>query len=209
MKKLISSLIVCVGAFGINAYGDNPIVKSGDNAPVKYGDNTPFKQAVPIDAKVLIVDATELYEKYNKSIELREKFNQAAEGPKNELNEMIQAGIKIGEEYQELIAKANNPALTETARKKFAEEANSKMKLIEEKQRQIIQFEQQAEASLMPLMQRNESLTKIHLQDMREVCAKIAKDKGANLVLNSTMVMYTDEKANITEEAIKILNARN
>lgn len=183
MKKITIATIALV-AFSINSYA-----------------------AVPATVKMLTVDAGELYAKYNKAIDAREKFNQATENAQKEVNDMIQEGLKIGDEYNDLLAKANNPALTEAAKKKALEDANEKVKLIEDKQRQITNYQQQASETLT---QRNQSVMNLHLSDMKEVCAKIAKDSGANLVLNTTgvNVMYADEKTDITQEAITILNAR-
>lgn len=119
---------------------------------------------------------------------------------------MIQEGIKLGDAYKELHTKASNPALTEDAKKKFMQEAEAKVKAIEEKQMQISQYQQQANQTLT---QRKQSVTNLHLSDMKEVCAKIAKDKGANIVFNTTgiAVMYHDGSADITGEVIDILNS--
>lgn len=164
------------------------------------------KKGVAISAKVLTVDAGELYNRYDKAIEAREKFNQAEENARKEINDMLQEGMKLHDAFKELQAKANNPSLTEEAKNKFVEEANTKLKLIEEKQMQIAQYKQQAEQTLL---QRQQSITNLHLSDMKDACAKLAKEKGANLVLNSTgvLLMYSDGSADITEEAIEVLNA--
>lgn len=183
MKKTIIAITVLLSSLALSSYA-----------------------AVPADVKMLTVDAGEVYAKYNKAIEAKEKFNQAAENAQKEVNDMIQEGLKIGDEYNDLLTKANNPALTETAKKNFLDQANSKAQLIEDKQRQISQYQQQAAETLS---QRNQSVMSLHLDDMKKVCAKIAKDTGANLVLNSTgaLVMYADEKTDITQEAITVLNA--
>lgn len=184
MKKTIIAITVFVSTLTFNSYA-----------------------AVPAEVKMLTVDAGELYAKYNKAIEAKEKFNQAAENAQKEVNDMIQEGLKIGDEYNDLLTKANNPALTEAAKKNFLDQANAKAQLIEDKQRQIANYQQQATETLS---QRNNSMMNVHLEDMKQVCAKIAKDTGANLVLNSTgaLVMYADEKTDITQEAIAALNAR-
>lgn len=194
MKKLTATIILVLTAgFCLNAHADD------------VSKSTNMKKGVPVTVKMLVVDVNEMYSKYNKAIEAREKFTQAAENAQKEINDMIQEGMKIGETYNELMAKSNNPALTESAKKKFLDEANEKVKLIEEKQRQITQYQQQAADTLD---QRNQSVMKLHLNDMQEVCTKIAKDTGANVVLNKMLVMYVDEKADITQEAIEALNAR-
>lgn len=206
MRKIIIAIAIfftgvcCLSAADAASKGaPTPSTSSVKTAPIKSG--------VPASAKFLSVDITEVYSKYNKAIEAQEKFNQAAENAQKEINDMIQEGIKLGETYKDLQVKANNPALTEEARKKFLEESNQKIKAIEEKQIQISEYQQQASQALA---QRRESVTRLHLNDMQEVCSRIAKSKGANLVINTSgiLVMYHDETTDITQEAINALNGQ-
>ncbi|PWU05552.1 MAG: hypothetical protein C5B43_03190 [Verrucomicrobia bacterium] len=195
MKKniVIIAALLCA-AYSLNA-------ASADNV----GGNSATRKITPVAVKMLTVDAAEMYSKYNKAIEAKDKFTEAAENAQKEVNNMMQEGLKLGEEYNDLIAKSNNPALTESAKKKFLDEANEKAKSIREKEVQIVQYQDQAADTLA---QRNQSVMTLHLNDMKDVCAKIAKENGANLVLNTTSVMYADPSTDITKEAIALLNAR-
>jgi len=202
MKKTSTAIVILIAAaFSLKSFADDADAFSAPGNSLSLS----MRKVTPVSVKMLTVDAGELYSKYNKAIEAREKFNQAAENAQKEVNDMIQEGLKIGDEYNDLLAKVNNPALTETAKKKFLDEANDKMKLIQDKERQISQYQQQAADTLS---QRNQTVMNLHLNDMKEVCAKIAKESGANLVLNTTSVMYADEKTDITQEAVVLLNAR-
>lgn len=196
-KTCVATLIVITAAFSLKSFANDAFSVPGNNPAIK--------KVAPVMVKMLTVDAAEMYSKYNKAVEAREKFNQAAENAQKEVNDMIQEGLKIGDDYNDLLTKSNNPALTESAKKKFLDEANDKFKLIQDKERQIAQYQQQAADTLA---QRNQSVMSLHLNDMKEVCAKIAKDNGANLVLNTTSVMYADPATDITQEAIVLLNAR-
>ena len=164
----------------------------------------PAKKAVAKPVKALTVNITDMYEKYGKAIEAQDKFDEAAQNAQNEINEMIQAGMALGEAYKDLMAKSNNPVLTEEAKKKFQDEAAGKAREIEQKQMEISQYQQQASQTLA---QRRQSVMNLHMNDMKEVCAKIAKEKGADMVINSMALMYSTEDMDITEEATKQLNA--
>lgn len=211
MKKTITSIIIFLAACSLNA--EDPASAEATYSaqkPASASTNTSFtksaKKGVPASAKFLTMDLSECYSKYGKALEAQEKFEQAEENARKEINDMIQEGIKLGDSYKELAAKANNPALSEDAKKKFMQEAEAKVKAIEEKQMQISQYQQQANQTLM---QRKQSVTNLHLSDMKEVCGKIAKERGANIVLNTTgiAVMYHDGSTDITEEVIEILNS--
>lgn len=215
MKKIISYVIICLAAScSINAQEPSvPATYSGQKSTAlvpfaKENSSTALTKVgagKPVSAMFLTMDLSEVYSKYTKAIQAQESFDQAEEAARKEMNDMIQAGIKLGEEYKELFTKANNPALTEDAKRKFMLEAEGKAKAIEEKQIQISQYQQQANQTLA---QRKQSVMNLHLSDMKEVCAKIAKERGANIVLNTTgiAVMYHDGSADITGEVIEMLN---
>lgn len=227
MKKIITSTVIFLtAACSLNAQDS-----SGQNVPSKVSPSTAtysaqkpsadtsmtsslsnaglakvVKKGQPVSANFLTMDLSEIYSKYSKAVEAQEKFDEAEENARKEINAMIQDGIKLGEEYKELHTKANNPALTDDAKRKVMQEAETKVKAIEEKQIQISQFQQQANQTLA---QRKQSVMNLHLSDMKEECAKIAKAKGANLVLNTTgiAVMYHDGSTDITAEVIEALNS--
>lgn len=182
----------------------SPISAKADAPAAPKATSTPTKKAIAKTAKMLTVNVSELYEKYGKAAEARAKFDEAAQEAQNKINDMMREGMALGEQYKDLIAKSNNPALTEEARKKFLDEASNKAKEIEQKQAEINRYQQEA---LQILTQRKQSVMNLHMNDMQEVCAKIAKEKGADIVLNTTAaVMYASPDMNITEEAIYEIN---
>ena len=198
MKKVILGLALIVAVA-------SPVLGAKEAGEVA-AKAIPMKKSVAKSAKMLTVNVEEMYKQYAKAIEAQEKFDEAAQNAQNEINTMIQSGMALGEAYKDFIAKANNPALTEDAKKKFQDEAGNKAREIEQKQMEIQQYQQQASQTLA---QRRQSVMNLHMNDMKEVCSKIAKEKGADLVLNSTgiLVMYASDDMDITEEATKQLNA--
>jgi len=154
----------------------------------------------------LTVDVNEVYSKYDKAIESQEKFNEAARKAQQEMNEMMQEGIKMGDEFQELEAKAKNPALTDAARQKFNKQAQEKAKDIEKKQIEINQYQQQ---TAQTLAQRRQSVINLHMNEIKTVTERIAKKRGVDLVLNDTVVLYAKSGSDISDEVITELNSNH
>lgn len=117
MKKIITSTVV----FLLAAYSLNAQDPSGQSAPstTTYSTQKPSvttpvvptasakagQKGVPVSAKFLTMDLSEVYSKYGKALEAQEKFDQAEEAARKEINDMIQEGIKLGEAYKELHTK--------------------------------------------------------------------------------------------------------
>lgn len=155
--------------------------------------------------KILTVDVAEVYSNYRKAQESQDKFAASVESAQDEIKSMVDEGTKLVEGYQELEAKANNPALTEEARKKFEEEAKKKEEEIRKKEISVSQFKQQTD---MTLNQRRQSLLNLHFSEIKDAVAKIAKQKNANLVFNSSgmgILFFTNEY-DITADVITSLN---
>lgn len=163
-----------------------------------------FAQTAP---KILTVDMVDLYSKYNKAIDAQKKFESTIKTAQDEINEMLESGMKMGQEFQELSAKANNPALTEDARKKFEEQARTKAEEIQKKEVEINNFKQSTDQTLAA---RRQAVVNEHLYEIKNVVEKIAKQQKASFVLNSGggMLMYFDPASDITKEAIKVLNSK-
>lgn len=165
-----------------------------------------FTYAASPSGKIITVDMEEIYNNYGKAKESQEQFSNAVKNAREEINKMIQEGLKLGEEFQELQAKSNNAALTEEARKKYMDEAQAKAEAIQKKEVEINQFRQQTDQSLA---QRRDSIINLHMSEIKEVVAKIAREKNAELALNASglMVLYSDRGMDVTQDVIKMLNA--
>ncbi|OIO60088.1 MAG: hypothetical protein COZ46_06065 [Verrucomicrobia bacterium CG_4_10_14_3_um_filter_43_23] len=154
---------------------------------------------------ILTVDVSEVYNNYRKAQESQEKFATSVDAAQEEIMSMVQDGQKLVESYQELEAKANNPALTEDARKKFMEEAKKKEDEIRKKEISVNQFRQQTD---MNLNQRRQSLLNLHLSEIKDAVTKIAKKRSAEIVFNASGmgIMYANSSYDITAEVISALN---
>lgn len=155
---------------------------------------------------VLTVNMGELYQNYWKAQENDEKFQSSVDNAQQEIQAMIEEGMGLASELQELQGKINNPALTEDARERFTAEAQEKAKLIREKEAEVNTYRQKTDRTLQ---QRRQNIIELHVSEIREVVIQMAKDKGADLVLNTggMTVVYYDESFDITQEVLAKLNA--
>lgn len=157
------------------------------------------------ELKILTVDMAELYNSYYRAQEARDKFNSSVENAQDEITQMIDEGRKLAEQYQDLVAKAKNPALTEEARAKSAEEAEAVKTKIIAKEAEVNNFKQQADEQLAS---RRQSTINLHVDEIREVVKKMAQERGADFVFNvKGSVVYAKDGVDITADVLKVLNA--
>ena len=155
---------------------------------------------------VVTVNMGELYQNYWKAQEADEKFQSSVENAQQEIQAMIEEGMGMANELQDLQSKMNNPAVSEAAREKYNTEIQDKAKAIREKEGEVNRYRQQTESTLQ---KRRQAIVQLHISEIREEVIKVAKEKGADLVLNSAgmAVVYFDESFDITQEVLAKLNA--
>ncbi|MGA0164727.1 MAG: OmpH family outer membrane protein [Bdellovibrionota bacterium] len=156
---------------------------------------------------VKVVDMGKLYSEYNKAKEAQDSFAASIEQAQKQMMAIQQEGLALGQELEELQAKANNKTFTEEARAKFREEAENKGREIQQKYMELNSYKQQTDQAIS---QRQQSVVELHLKEIKEAVKKVALKQGATLVLNSTSsVLYSDDSYDITKEALSILNANS
>lgn len=155
---------------------------------------------------VVTVNMGELYQNYWKAQEADEKFQSSVENAQQEIQAMIEEGMGMANELQDLQSKMNNPAVSEAAREKYNTEIQDQAKAIREKEAEVNRYRQQTESTLQ---KRRQAIVQLHISEIREEVIKVAKEKGADLVLNSAgmAVVYFDESFDITQEVLAKLNA--
>ncbi|WOO41187.1 OmpH family outer membrane protein [Rubellicoccus peritrichatus] len=162
-----------------------------------------FAQKTPL---VLTVDMGQLYNDYWKAQEAQAKFNASVENAQQEIQAMIEEGMSMATDLQGMQEKISNPALTDASKQEIATEAQSKANLIRQKEAEVNNFRQQTDRTLQ---QRRQSIINLHLSEIREVVVEVAKEKGADLVLNTNglAVVYFDESFDVTKDVLTKLNA--
>ncbi|MDR3117406.1 MAG: OmpH family outer membrane protein [Puniceicoccales bacterium] len=171
----------------------------GALAPVAHG-----AQSLP---SLLTVDAARVYNNYGRAERSREQFQQAVEKAQEEMRSMLDEGVRMARELQELQEKVDNPTLSETARGKFRQELEEKTEEVRKKEVEVNTFRQQTDRELA---ERREEFVSKHLEEIKAVVANLAGKHRAQLVLNTAgmEVLYSEAALDITEEVIKAINGK-
>lgn len=161
--------------------------------------------------KIATANMAQLYENYHRAVDAQAKFQSAVEDAQSQGESMMAEGNALVEEYRGLMEEAENPALSDDARDRARERAETKLATIREKEREVQQFQVNTQRMLE---QRQRSHRQLLLDEIREVVNTIASDNGATLVLDSSgqsalgipTVIYADSSFDITDKALAELN---
>lgn len=153
-------------------------------------------QATP---KVLTVDMGKLYQGYEKAKEAEQRFNSSVQNAQEEIKAMIEEGRAMTDELRSMQEKLNSPVTAESAKVSIQAQMQEKAQGIREKEVAVTQFRQETDRKLQ---QRKQTIIELHVSEIREVVIEVAKDKGANLILNTNgaAVVYVDDSFDITDE---------
>lgn len=159
---------------------------------------------------VFTIDSIKITNGYEKLQEAGKKLQEDTESVDKELQEMFQAGFKLNEDLKELLAKANNPALTDSAREKYRKEADELAKTVREKEVEINNFRDQ---NLSILQQRRANVQNMFVEEARKEVQAVAKSrsKGKRLVLDSANPAVVDVSGypDLTDDVLKRLNDKH
>lgn len=156
-------------------------------------------------SSILTVDMAKVYKSYGKAERSNEQFQAAVSKAQEEMKALLDEGIAMAKELQEIQEKMENPALSDSARNKFRQQAEAKAEDVRKKEVEVNQFRQETDRQLA---QRREEFVSQHIKEIRKVIEKIAQKRGASVVLNTAgvEVLYSAEALDITELVIKVLN---
>lgn len=156
--------------------------------------------------KMIAVNMETLFQGFYEVKEAESKFQTSIEAVNTELQDMAAEVQPEREEFQALVAKSRNEALTDEARQEAQQQAIALEAKLREKQQEFGQFQQQQRQTLD--LRRNE-IVKQHVDKIREVVTQFAQSKGATLVVNTAQqgVVYVADSFDMTDEVLAILNA--
>jgi Skp family chaperone for outer membrane proteins len=154
---------------------------------------------------VLTIDMARTYNSYGQAERSKEQFQKAVEKAQDEMRVMLDEGIKMAKDLQDIREKMDNPALSESARSKFQQQVEEKSELVRKKEAEVNTFRQQTDRELM---ERREEFVAKHIEAIRAAVAKVAATRKVQLVLNTSgiEVLYADGALDVTDEVIQILN---
>lgn len=147
-----------------------------------------------------------IYNSYGKAERSREKFQKAVEKAQNELRAMLEDGIKMAKELRNLQEKAENPALSDSAKEKQRKQIEELTEKVHKKEVEVNEFRQESDRKLS---EKREKFVTRHVNEIKEVIGKIAEESGAIVVLNAAGVdvLYYMPGLDITQKVITRLNA--
>jgi Skp family chaperone for outer membrane proteins len=155
---------------------------------------------------ILTVDMPKIYNGYGKAERSKEKFQKAVEKAQGELRTMLEDGIKLAKELRELQEKADSPALSDSAREKHRKQIEELAEKIHKKEVEVNEFRQESDRQLS---EKREEFVVRHVNEIKDIIRKVAKERGAIAVLNSAglEVLYCVPELDITQEVSVRLNA--
>lgn len=180
---------------------------------------TLFGGSALAQTKVATVDLRQLFDNYWKTKQAQVAIQDRASQLGKDDNDMKDVLKKASDEYQRLLAQANDQAISADERDRSKQAAAEKLKQLEERRTTIDQYERQAQATLNE--QRQHMSEKI-LADIQAAVNAMAKAGGYTIVLNTAAeginlgsanisvpspVIYSISDIDLTADVLKQLNA--
>ncbi len=159
--------------------------------------------------KILTFDSTAVTQKFERMQAEDALLQKQLEAIREEQKKLEEELKGIVEKVQKYAQDAENTLLTDDARKNATEMRDAQAALFREKQSNAQQYLQQKAARLD---QDVAAARKKYMDEVRETAKVIATEKGAGLVIeanpNSAVVFYNSPTLDITEDLVKVLNAK-
>ena len=164
------------------------------------------------DQKIGTVDLRKVFDKYYKTIQSTASLKLEAADMEKERKQMVDNAEKHKDEWQKLIDKANDQAVSSEERDKSKKEAEQKYIELENDKQSITEFDRVASSRLREKeLQRRDDIVK----EIRQLLNADAKAAGYTMVLDPSgesqnmvpVVLYTNGQNDLTEALIKELNA--
>ncbi len=155
--------------------------------------------------KILVVDMQQAYSKYYKAKEAAAQINASIETTKAELTKMGKQREDLIKEIQAVQEKLNNPALSEDAKKQIME-SEAQPKLMEARQIEV-NMQNINEQATQRLQQNAQSIRQVHMQEIKAIIEKLAKEKKADFILEKAVCYFAEPESDVTEDLIKMINA--
>ena len=163
-------------------------------------------------SKIGTVDLRKLFDGYWKTRQLQTVLNDRKAQLDNDDKSMRDDFKKGSDEYQKLLAQANDQAFSADQRDKRKQVAADKLKQLQDSKTAIDQFERQAQITLSEQSQRMRDNI---LSEIKAAVTAQAKVAGYSLVIDAaaetanatTAVVYSSGENDLTDVVLKQLNA--
>jgi outer membrane protein len=162
--------------------------------------------------KIAIVDMKKAFDSYYKTKQAEAQIKERATDSDKVYKGMIEDYKKANEEYRKLMESSNDQAVSPDERDRRKKTAESKVLELQEIEKSIKQFDQQARSSIGEMEKR---MREKIVGEIREVVNSKAKAAGYTLVFDfaavtayqTPIILYTNGENDLTESIIKEINA--
>lgn len=161
--------------------------------------------------RIVFVNLDKVFNEYYKTKLADEQLKSQADEFNVERKEMIESYEAMQKEFNDLRDESSNPALSEDARNKLRNEAEEKLLEIREQEQKIRNFDNSRRKQLE---EQGRRMRKRIVDEIREKVQIYARNKDYYAVIDTSgqslngveLVLYTDQRADITASAIQMLN---
>jgi Skp family chaperone for outer membrane proteins len=194
MKRILQIVVVATAAFGLGSIW------------------SPAGPGVPAEQKIATVDLAKVFEKYYKTVRSTLALKQEASDMQKERKDMVDAEQKQEGEWQKLIDKAEDQAVSAEERAKSKTAATEKLREVKSAGQTIQEYDRASAARLREKeRQRRDDIVK----EIRSVLDADAKAGGYTLVLDvsgesanmAPFILFSSGVNDLTDNLIKELNA--
>jgi outer membrane protein len=163
-------------------------------------------------SKVATADLRKLFDNYWKTKQAQAAIQDRAAQLDKDDKSMKDDFKKAGDDYQQLLAQANDQAVSDAERDRRKQAAADKLKQLEDRRTAIAQYENQAQATLNDQRQRMREKILALIQTQVNAAAKtggytLVIDTAAETVNGTPTVIYHTAENDITDAVLKQLNA--
>jgi Skp family chaperone for outer membrane proteins len=164
------------------------------------------------DQKIGTVDLRKVFDRYYKTIQSTASLKMEAADMDKERKQMLDSAEKHKEDWQKLIDKANDQAVSTEERDKSKKDSEQKYIELETDKQNITEFDRAASQRLREKeLQRRDAIVK----EIRQILDADAKAGGYTIVLDPSgesqnmvpVVLFTNGQNDLTEALIKELNS--
>lgn len=154
------------------------------------------------ETKIAVVDMEKVMKVYPEFEKGKDALKKQLREVEDERDKMVGELEKKRDSFETLAKAAGNKALSDEERKKKEEQALA----IQKEMRDLdLKIRKTLETRQKELSEEELKIQKKIVSELREIISEYAKKKGYGIVYNSAMLMYSDEKLDVTKDILDII----
>lgn len=178
---------------------------------------TVLSGSAPAQTRIATVDMQKLFDNYWKTKQAQAAIQDRVSQLTKDDKSMVEDLQKANDEYQQLLQKVNDPAISSDEHDRRKKDADTKLKQLQDRKAALDQYEREAQATLNDQRQRMSEKIRAELQNAINAAAKAG---GYSIVLNTapngisigtttisvpSPVLYSASQVDLTADVMKQL----